>query len=75
MIRPFSVAYRAKMVERLTGKDAVSARQLFLETGIPQQTLSRWLQDACSLPVMTQNPKSNGRSVDEKIQLLAEAAS
>jgi hypothetical protein len=50
--RPFSLAYKQKMLDRLTGKDAVSARQLSLETGLRQQTLSRWLQDACSLSVM-----------------------
>ena len=50
--RPFSLAYKQKMLDRLTGKDAVSARQLALETGLRQQTLSRWLQDSCSLSVM-----------------------
>ena len=46
--RPFSLAYKQKMLDRLTGKDAVSARQLALETGLRQLTLSRWLQDACT---------------------------
>ena len=50
--RPFSLVYKQKMLNRLTGKDAVSARQLSLETGLRQQTLSRWLQDASSLSVM-----------------------
>ena len=40
MTRPFSLAYKRKLVERLTGKDAVSARQLAMETGLRQQTLS-----------------------------------
>ena len=59
--RPFSLAYKQKMLDRLTGKDAVSARQLSLETGLRQQTLSRWLQDACSLSVMP--PKRPTRDV------------
>jgi hypothetical protein len=39
--KPFSLAFKQKMVARLTGKDAVSARQLAPETGLRQQTLSR----------------------------------
>lgn len=49
MTRPFSVAFKQKMVQRLTGKDAVSAMQLARETGVRQQNLSRWLQEARSL--------------------------
>ena len=33
MTRPYSVAFKQKMIERLTGKDAVSANQLARETG------------------------------------------
>jgi hypothetical protein len=32
--RPFSLAYQQKMLDRLTGKDAISARRLSLETGL-----------------------------------------
>jgi hypothetical protein len=34
--RPFSLAYKQKMLDRLTRKDAISARQLALETGLRQ---------------------------------------
>ena len=44
MTRPYSVAFKQKMVQRLTGKDAVSATQLARETGVRQQNLSRWLR-------------------------------
>ena len=50
--RPFSLAYKQKMIQRLTGKDALSTRQLALETGLREQTLSRRLQEACSVAVM-----------------------
>ena len=73
MTRPFSLAYKQKMLDRLTGKNAVSACQLSRETGLPQQTLSRWLQDACSLPVMTPKRPMRAWSIDEKIRVLAEA--
>ena len=52
MTRPYSVAFKQKMVERLTGQNAVSALQLSKETGVQQQSLSRWLQEARSLPLM-----------------------
>ena len=52
MTKPFSLAFKQKMVARLTGKDAVSARQLALETGLRQQTVSPWLEEASSLPIM-----------------------
>jgi len=62
------------MVARLTGKDAVSAHQLALETGLRQQTLSRWLQEASSLPVMPAKPSKRDWSIDEKIRILAKAS-
>ncbi len=73
MTRPFSLAYKQKMLNRLTGKDAVSARQLSLETGLRQQTLSRWLQDACSLSVMPSKRQTREWSIDEKIRILVKA--
>ena len=52
MTKPYSVAFKQKMVQRLTGRNAVSALQLARETGVRQQNLSRWLQEARSLPIM-----------------------
>jgi transposase len=62
------------MVARLTGKDAVSARQLAVETGLRQQTLSRWLQEASSLPVMPAKRPKRDWSIEEKIRVLAKAS-
>jgi hypothetical protein len=75
MTRPYSLAFKQKMVERLTGKEAMSATQLARETGIRQQNLSRWLEQARSLPLMASD-KSNGRdwTVEQKARVLAEAA-
>jgi len=75
--KPYSVAFRQKMVTRLTGKNAVSARNLAEETGVSQETLSRWLREARRLPSMpkkTQNKKAKRWTVDEKIQVLGRAA-
>ena len=71
--RPFSIPYKQKMIERMTGKDASSARQLARETGISQETLSRWLREAHSLPLMERGRGTRTRSIDEKIRILAEA--
>lgn len=74
MTKPFSLAFKQKMVARLTGTDAVSARQLALETGLRQQTLSRWLQERSSLPVMPAQRRRRNWSIEEKIRILAEAS-
>ena len=75
MTRPFSQAYKQKMIERLTGKDAVSARQAAQETGISQETLSRWLRDSRSLPLMApRKRRTKPWSVEEKARVLTETA-
>lgn len=75
MTKVFSVAFKQKMVQRLTGKNALSASQLARETGVRQQNLSRWLQEARSLPIMTDIPKPTVRewTVEQKARVLAEA--
>jgi len=72
--RPFSPAFKTKAVTRLIGKDAISARQLGQEIGVPQTTLSRWLEDARSLPRVPPPKKQNAWTVDEKVKILAGAA-
>jgi transposase len=72
--KPFSLTFRQKMLARLTGKDAVSARQLASETGLRQQTLSRWLQDASRLPLMPAKRPKRDWSIEEKIRILAKAS-
>ncbi len=76
MTKPFSLAFKRKMVQRLTGKGAMSALQLARETGVRQQNLSRWLQEARSLPNMVDKPKPAGRdwTVEQKARILTEAA-
>lgn len=76
MTKPFSVAYKQKMVQRLTGSKAASASQLARETGVRQQNLSRWLQEARSLPIVADKPKPAVRewTVEQKARVLAEAS-
>jgi len=75
MTKAFSVAFKQKMVQRLTGKNAVSATQLARETGVAQQNLSRWLQEARSLPIMADYLKPAMRvwNIEQKARLLADA--
>ena len=75
MTRPYSLAFRQKMVERLTGRDAMSAARLALETGVRQQNLSRWLEEARSLPlVASDKPSLREWTVEQKARVLAEAS-
>ena len=75
MTKPYSVAFKQKMVQRLTGKNSVSAVQLSRETGIRQQNLSRWLEEARSLPLVgADDPKAREWTVEQKARILAEAS-
>jgi transposase-like protein len=75
MTRAYSVAFKRKMVARLTGKDAVSANQLSRETGVRQQNLSRWLREAGSLPDVNTNQLPRREwTVAQKARLLADAS-
>lgn len=63
------------MVQRLIGKDAVSATELARATGVRQQNLSRWLAEARSLPhVAPDRPKPRTWTVAEKARIVADAA-
>ena len=69
--RPYSEAFKQKMVQRLIGKNAISARQLGRETGVNQECLSRWLLDARSLPkVMPEESNRKTWSLVEKARII-----
>jgi len=75
MTRAYSLAFKQKMVERLTGKNALNQSQLARETGVRQQNLCRWLEEARSLPlVASNNPKARVWTVEQKAQALAGAS-
>jgi hypothetical protein len=74
MTKAFSLAFKHKMIERLTGKNALSPSALAREVGIRQQNLSRWLHEARSLPAVAfKTSKAAVRTVEQKAQVLAEA--
>src|SRR5262249_49064934 len=48
MPKYFSASFKQRMVERLTGRNAISAGRLAKEVGVSQDSLSRWLREASS---------------------------
>ena len=75
MTKAYSLAFKQKMVERLTGKHAINSSQLAREIGVRQQNLSRWLHEARSLPPVASNtPKARIWTVEQKAQALAAAS-
>lgn len=74
MTKAYSIPYKQKMIEKLTGANAMSGRALSAETGIAQETLSRWLRDANSLPGVEIKKRTRHWSIDEKIRVLSEAS-
>ena len=74
MTKAYSIPYKKKMIERLTGSNAESASAVSSETGVAQETLSRWLRDANNLPGVSIKKRVRHWPLDQKIRVLAEAA-
>lgn len=81
---PYSAAFRNRMVAKLVGPYAVSARVLSQQTGLCQATLSRWLREASTLkenvttkdddkPVVAKQMQQ--WTPEEKLAIVLEAAS
>ena len=82
----YSEKFRARMVEKMAGPQAMTALALAAETGVCQPTLSRWLREATTLRkkmakrhddeeqrlVAADTPQ---RSAEEKFSLVLESAS
>jgi transposase len=74
MTKPYSVAFKQKMVRRLLGNDGMTAMALARETGVSQQNLSRWLHDARSLTGVVPKTPTQERTVAHKARIIAETA-
>jgi transposase len=71
MTRAYSHAFRQKIIARLIGPDAPSQAQLARETGVKQQNLSRWLEEAREpSPVSSDENDIVPRSVQDKARIL-----
>jgi len=83
---PYSLMFKHKMIQKMTGPDAISATALSKRIDVPQSTLSTWLRKAGidssygypnpQTGNMTMVPKApNGRSAEEKLKAVLEASS
>jgi transposase len=72
MSKHYALSYKQQIIERLTGRNAMSARQVAREAGLGQPTVSRWLREARTLPpVAGQKRGSRQWSIEEKVRVLA----
>ena len=56
-MRPYSPAFKIRMVRRLVGPDGMSANALAREAGISQSNLSRWLRESRNVGDMDPSSK------------------
>ena len=83
---PYSQMFKHKMIQKMTGPDAISAGALSKQIDVPQSTLSTWLRKAgihstyaClnqqkgNMIMAARTP--NGWSAEEKLKAVLEAAS
>jgi transposase-like protein len=74
MGKRFPMAMRQAMVRRMTGPEAISACALARETGICQQTLSRWRADARLNGVSEAERRPQDWTPEEVLAFVVEAA-
>ena len=78
----YTDGFKARMVQRMSGSESISATVLSKEVGVAQATLSRWLVQARTLPVMggSSNKRNGGAksprqwAAEEKLRVVLEAS-
>jgi transposase len=75
-VSTYNEAFKAKMVQRMSGPGAMTATALGGETGVAQATLSRWLLAAGSLGGVKKSSSCGAkpRTVQDKVRLVLEAS-
>lgn len=84
-MQEYSEAFRARMVERMSGPNPISANALSKELGLNQSTLSKWLRQAATVNDVAKrrSPKAPGneaerrpqdRTAQDKVRIVLEAA-
>jgi transposase-like protein len=82
-VRAYSENFKRKMIQRMSGPSGRSANSLAKEIGVPNQTLSRWMQQAAKIPPMAKKddhetpkfePVGKTRSPEDKMRLVLEAS-
>ncbi len=71
----YTTGFKARMIERITGSEGISANALSKETGISQPTLSRWVRDG-SLGEMNKKKAKKRRAwtATEKFRVVQQAS-
>lgn len=69
----YSAAFKARVVKRLVGPQAVSATQLADAVGVPQPTLSRWVRELRTVEAMPRRERKD-RTGAEKLGIVQAAA-
>jgi transposase len=71
----YSAAFKQKMVTKLIGKGAPSANRLAQETGVSQESLSRWYRLAHTIPAVAQDQTRPRKfTPEQKAEIVATAA-
>lgn len=72
----YSPAFKEKMVEKLLRPNGPSTYALARESGVPQSTLSRWLQETRTLDGMKKQRKgtSKRRTTEDKVRIVQRAS-
>jgi transposase-like protein len=74
----YTEGFKARMIERMAGPEAISATALAREVGVPQSTLSRWLRDRGDRRFVGMNdqrrPDGRNRGAEEKLRIVLEAS-
>lgn len=68
----YGSGFRERMVQRMTGPSAASASALARETGVSQQTLSRWREAAPTVPRMNTEQPNDSKTAKSPRQWTAE---
>jgi transposase len=72
LVKPYTEAFKSRMVRRLVGPTAQSANAVAQEIGVSQATLSRWLVAARNVSGMTRSVPKQWTGV-EKLRVVTEA--
>ena len=75
----YSVGFKSRMIQRMAGREAISANALSKEVGVAQATLSRWLREGSRLRVMSKKSErpmstTGRRTADDKLRLVMQSA-
>jgi len=77
----YSQGFKARMIQRMCGPEAISAGALSREVGVAQTTLSSWKRNAATLLAMNRDDKTDKpglppdkRPAEEKFRIVMEAA-